>query len=55
MKNDNNKADLMPMEVDDIRNANGDADKIRSAVAEADPVFAASLSDEELIELAKTL
>ncbi len=55
MKSDTSKADLMPFEVDDIRNAIGDATKIREIIAEADATFANMLSDEELIELAKKL
>jgi hypothetical protein len=55
MKSDTNKVDLMPFEVDDIRNASGDATKIREIVAEADQLFAAKLSDEEVIEFASSL
>jgi len=55
MKSNTSKADLMPFEVDDIRNAIGDATKIREIIAEADSTFANALSDEELIELASKI
>ena len=55
IKSDTNKVDLMPFEVDAIRNAAGDATKIREVIAEADPIFATALSDEEASDFAKSL
>lgn len=55
MKSNTSKADLMPFEVEKIRSSVGDATKIRKIVAEADNIFANSLSDEELIALANNI
>jgi hypothetical protein len=49
------KADLMPDEVQTLRKANGDAAQIRAVLAESDSAFAASLSDQELRDIAGAL
>lgn len=49
------KIDLMPDEVMDIADANGDADKIRAVIAESDNDFAGALTPEELGIIGQTL
>ena len=49
------KIDLMPDEVADIADANGDADAIRKVLAESDRDFAAALSPQELGAIGQTL
>jgi hypothetical protein len=49
------KADLMPDEVQTLRSAKGDATKIRAVLAESDSAFAASLSEQELRDIAGAL
>ncbi len=48
IKSGTEKVDLMPAELVEIKDAGADIAKIRDIVAEADPAFAKSLSDEEL-------
>ncbi len=55
LKSDGTKVDLMPGEVADIRDAEGDAEALREAISEADETFAASLNVEELAQLTSTL
>ena len=55
MKADGTKVDLMPGEVDDVRDAAGNAAALKEAVSEADENFAASLTAEELAQLTSTL
>ena len=55
IKGDGQKVDLMPDEVGAVRNATGQSDAIRAAIAEADPDFAATLAGEDLQQLARTL
>lgn len=49
------RADLMPNEVTDIKDATGGAGQIRQIIAEADSKFAASLDDAELQRIAAEL
>ncbi len=49
------KVDLMPDEVMDIADANGDAEEIRKIIAESDFDFASDLSREELGIIGQTL
>lgn len=46
------KADLMPAELQALREAGGDLKQLRAIIGEADPAFAATLSDEALKQLA---
>ncbi|MBT3193920.1 MAG: hypothetical protein HN341_15355 [Verrucomicrobia bacterium] len=49
------KVDLMPNEVEDVRNAGGDAASIRAIVEECDSALAASLDDEDIAAVAGKL
>lgn len=49
------KMDLMPDEVEALRQAAGDAGALRRALAEVDEAFAKSLSSEELASLAQRI
>jgi hypothetical protein len=49
---DGTKADLMPDEVDALRAAGADAQRLRAVVAGSDSTFAASLSEAELKQIA---
>lgn len=49
------KIDLMPDEVMDIADANGDAEVIRKVIAESDYDFATALTPEELGIIGETL
>lgn len=49
------KVDLMPFEVDAIRDADGDTAQIRETIAESDAAFAADLSTELLTEIGQRL
>ena len=55
IKGDRQKVDLMPDEVGAVRNATGQSNAIKSAIAEVDPDFAATLDVEDLQQLARTL
>jgi len=48
IKSGTDKVDLMPSELDEIKDAGTDIAKIRKIVAEADPAFAKNLTDKEL-------
>jgi len=47
------KVDLMPDEVDALREAGGDAARIKAILAEADSAFAEGLSEEDVNKLAE--
>ncbi len=53
-KADGTKTDLMPDELEELRAA-GDSEAVKKAVGEADEKFAATLTAEELAELASAL
>jgi len=55
MKSDGTKVDLMPDEVSDVRDAAGNTEALKQAVAEADEIFSASLTPEELAQLTASL
>ena len=55
MKSGTDKVDLMPSEWGEIKEAGNDIAKIRDIVAEADPAFAKSLSDEELAKVVSSV
>jgi hypothetical protein len=48
IRDGSNKVDLMPFEVDEIRNAGADADTVRKVVGECDYDFATALDDEAI-------
>ncbi len=54
-RGDLEKIDLMPDEVEAIRDAAGDPEVIKEIIAECDDDFAAALTPEEVREIAKTL
>jgi hypothetical protein len=49
------KVDLMPGEVANIRDARGDADKVRELLGEVDAGFAQALAADELGQVARKL
>ncbi len=55
LKADGTKVDLIPDEVTGVREAAGNAEALKNAVAEADEKFAASLTAEELAQLTSSL
>ncbi len=54
-RGDLEKIDLMPDEVEAIRDAAGDPEAIKEIIAECDDEFAAALTPGELREIAHTL
>lgn len=52
---DSSKIDLMPDEVEAIRTAAGNPDKIRQVLADCDGTFAAALAPNDLAHLVKEL
>jgi hypothetical protein len=54
IKSDGQKVDLMPDELGEVRNAAGRTDAIQQAISEVDDGFAATLTAEELQQLAST-
>ena len=52
VKADGSKTDLMPDEVDALRDAGQDASKLRAVVAGSDAGFAAALDEAELKQIA---
>jgi len=52
---DGSKADLMPNEVQALRDAKGVPEALRAVVAEGDASFAATLSDQELRDIVTRL
>ena len=55
VKEDGVKVDLMPNEAADIREAAGDAEKIKAVIGEADSSFADGLEASELSEIAEEI
>lgn len=55
IRQDGRKADLMPDEVEEIREAAGNPEKIRSVIAESDPALAEALNTEEIIQISNEL
>ncbi len=55
IKEGNQKVDLMPQEVDSIREAGGNADGIKRVIAECDSTFAESLDEAEMRDIASSL
>ena len=55
VKADGRKIDLMPDEVSALRDAAGDQDAIRSALAEVDPDFAGGLQLAEIAQVSTRL
>ncbi len=55
IKEDGKKVDLMPGEVADLREASGNADGIKQAIAEADDTFAEGLDADEIAQIAGKL
>lgn len=49
------RADLMPGEVDDIRDATGDVHQVRQVISQVDKDFAAGLGHAELQQIAQKL
>ena len=55
VKEDGKKIDLMPNEVEDLRNASGDAAKIKETLGDVDPGFSAALTADELDQLSSEI
>jgi hypothetical protein len=55
MKEDGTKIDLMPDEVDTLRNAGDKTDSIKKAIAEVDAGFADKLDADELKQMSFTI
>ena len=55
IKQDGSKVDLMPDEVAGLRDAGGDPDKVRSALADVDSSFAGKLDADEVGQIAAKL
>lgn len=55
IKDGSSKVDLIPGEVEALRAAQGDAEKLKSQIGEIDSVFSAQLSDENLSVIAAKL
>lgn len=55
IKADGAKIDLMPDEVSQVRDASGDAEAIKQAIAQIDSGFAEKLDSEEYAEITRTL
>ncbi len=55
VKADGHKIDLMPDEVNALRDAAGDQEAIRNALAEVDPDFAGGLEPGEIAQVSKRL
>lgn len=55
IKEGNQKVDLVPQEVDSIREAGGDTDSIKRVIAECDSAFAESLDEAEVRDIATSL
>ena len=54
-KQDGNKIDLMPGEVGQLRDASGNPDAIRQALAQVDAGFAEGLDPEEIDQISNEL
>lgn len=55
IKEDGKKIDLMPDEVSQLKDAGGDAEAIKKALAEVDADFAAELDSGEVDQVSKQL
>jgi len=55
IKKDGKKIDLMPFEVEQVKNADGDPQVIKDALADIDPDFVAGLDSEEIGQVSKEL
>ena len=55
IKKDGNKIDLIPDEVSQVRNASGNPDAIRTALAQIDTSFAEGLDSEEINQVSNEL
>ncbi len=55
IKGDGNKIDLMPDEVSQVRDASGNPDAIRQALARIDSDFAEGLDSEEIGQISNEL
>jgi len=55
IKEDGKKVDLMPGEVADLREASGNPEGIKQAIAEADNAFAAGLDPDEIAQISGKL
>ena len=51
VKEDGKKIDLMPDEVEELREASGNTDKIKEALENVDPKFSDALSADDLEQL----
>jgi len=55
IKKDGKKIDLMPFEVDQVKNAAGNSEAIKDVLNEIDPVFVNELDSEEIGQVSKEL
>ena len=55
VKEDNTKVDLMPGEVDQLRDASGDAAKIKEVISQVDGSFSEALEGDELDQVSNVL
>jgi hypothetical protein len=55
IKEDGTKIDMMPGEVADIRQAEGNAEKIKEVLSQVDPAFSEKLENEELGQISEEL
>jgi len=55
IKKDGKKIDLMPFEVDQVKNAAGNPDAIKNVLNEIDPNFVNELDSEEIGQVSKEL
>ncbi len=55
IKGDGTKVDLMPGEVNSLREASGNPDSVRNVIAEVDRGFATLLASEDIDQLASEL
>ena len=54
-KGDGTKIDMMPGEVQQVKEAAGDAEKIKAVLAQVDSTFSSSMENEELSQLSDEL
>ncbi len=55
IKPDGKKLDMIPAEVDQLRQASGDSQQIKSVLESIDPSFSQSMEEDELIQLSHEL
>ncbi len=55
IKPDGKKLDMIPAEVDQLRQASGDSQRIKSVLESIDPSFSQSMEEDELIQLSQEL